>query len=334
MPVQAFLRHVTRSNAERGTMRAIFRLLTAVAAASLSACGTDLAPPQAVRRDQPTVLVTSTVLCDIVREVAGKTVNQVCLIAPGADPHVYESTPDDRLKIEQADLILYAGYGFEPSLIKLIRVTSNPAPKVAVDEVAVPNPQTFREDGVVETDPHIWHSAKNGERMVDTVQQSLTQLEPQHKTLYVQNAQRLNAKLSKIDAWIRSQIATIPLKSRKLVTTHDALGYYSTAYGIPVQGALVGISTEARPSAVQVKALVDSIRASQVPTIFVELSANPKLIEAIAKESRVKVSPQSLYADGLGAPGSSGDTYPKMLIANTETIVRGLGGKPVPFNGR
>jgi manganese/iron transport system substrate-binding protein len=317
----------------RGLSRLVFTLLAVAATASLSACGPGLSP-QRTHRERPSVLVTDTVLCDLVRQVAAETVDRVCLIAPGADPHIYEPTPGDRQKIEQADLILYGGYSFEPNLIKLIRATRNPVPKIAVDEVAVPIPQTFREAGAVEPDPHVWNSAKNGQQMVETVQRSLTQLEPSHKALYLQNAQRLNATLSKIDDWIRSQIATIPPQSRKLVTTHDALGYYATAYGIPVEGALLGISTEARPSAARVKALVDSIKAAQVPTIFVELSASPKLIEAIAKESHVKVSPDSLYADGLGALGSSGDTYPKMLIANTEAIVKGLGGKPMPFNDR
>ena len=315
----------------RGFSRLIFGSLVVAAATNLGACGPGVAPLQRIQRERPSVLTTSTVLCDIVRQVAAETVDRVCLIAPGSDPHVYEPTPGDRQKIEQADLILYGGYGFEPNFIKLIRTTKNPAPKIAVDEVAVPIPQTFREEDAVEPDPHVWHSAKNGRQIVETVQRSLTQLEPSHKALYLRNAQRLNATLSEIDAWIRSQIATIPLKSRKLVTTHDALGYYATAYGIPVEGALIGISTEARPSATRVKALVDSIRATQVPTIFVELSASPKLIEAIAKESHIKVSPDPLYADGLGAPGSSGDTYPKMLIANTEAIVKGLGGKPILF---
>jgi manganese/iron transport system substrate-binding protein len=148
---------------------------------------------------------------------------------------------------------------------------------------------------------------------------------------YTDNAKKMTSELTQIDSWIKSQISTIPPNQRKLVTTHDALGYYSKAYGIPVEGALQGISTEERPTAAREKELVGVIKNANVPTIFAETSVNPKLIEAVAKEGKVKVSKRELFADGLGEKGSEGDTYTKMLIANTQTIVEGLGGKYTAF---
>lgn len=289
------------------------------------------ASPSSAGGEKPKVVATSSVLCDITQEIAQDTVDLTCLIPAGIDPHVYEPKPDDRKAIEQAKLILYAGYNFEPSLIKLIQATKNQAPKVAVDEVAVPNPQQFEEDGKTETDPHVWQNAQNGVRIVETVRNNLEKISPSKAAQYTSNAEKMTSELTQLDSWIKSQINTIPANQRKLVTTHDAMGYYSKAYGIPVEGALQGISTEEKPTARRVKELVEVIKNANVPTIFAETTVNPKLIEAVAKEGKVKVSDRELFADGLGEKGTPGDTYQKMLIANTQTIVEGLGGKYTPF---
>ncbi len=293
------------------------------------------------------VVATSSVLCDLTQTVAAKTIDLTCLVKAGTDPHVYEPTPEDRKAIEDAQLVFYSGYDFEPSLIKLIQASSNPAPKVAVGEAAVPKPlmgehehehaeaekpaeaETHAEGE--EPDPHVWHDAQNGIQMVKVIQDNLAKAAPANAELYAKNAQALTTELTQIDNWIKSQIATIPAASRKLVTTHDALGYYSAAYDIPVEGALQGISTDEKPTAARITELTKEIKADQVPTIFAEVSANPKLIEAVAKEANVKLSDQELFADGLGEAGSKGETYPKMLIANTRAIVEGLGGTYTPF---
>jgi manganese/iron transport system substrate-binding protein len=284
-----------------------------------------------VQGDGPKVVATTTVICDLTKQIAAHTVDLTCPIEPRSDPHVYEPTPSDRKSIEEAKLILYGGYNLEPSLIKLIRSTSNAADKIAVDEAAVPHPQTFQENGKTEADPHVWQNAQNGVRMVEIIQRSLTKVAPANAALYAKNAKVIVSEISQIDGWIKSQVATIPLSSRKLVTTHDALGYYSKAYGIPVEGALGGINTEEKPTATRIKTLVKVIQDTKVPTIFAERTINPKLIEAVAKDAKVKVSDQELFADGLGEAGSEGETYQKMLISNTRAIVQGLGGTYTPF---
>lgn len=295
-----------------------------------SATGTTASAP-ATSNTGIKVVATSTVLCDLTKQIAASTVDLTCLIKPASDPHVYQPAPEDRKAIENASLVMYSGYDFEPSLIKLIKSTSNSAPKVAIAEVAVPTPQQFEEDGKTVPDPHVWHNAQNGVQMVAAIQSNLAKVAPANAALYAKNAQAVTAELAQIDGWIKSQIATIPEASRKLVTTHDALGYYSKAYNIPIEGALEGVSTEEKPTANRIKELVETIRNDKVPTIFPELTINPKLIDAIAKEANVKVSDRELYADGLGETGSEGDTYQKMLVANTKTIVEGLGGKFAPL---
>ena len=277
------------------------------------------------------VVATNSVLCNLTQEIAADTVDLTCLIQPGADSHVYQATAEDRRAIETANLVFYGGYNLEPEISKLVKASTSPAPKVAVSEVAVPTPQQFEEDGKTTPDPHVWHSAQNGARMAEVIANNLTKVSPPQAGLYAKNVQLLTTDLSRLDSWIKAQIATIPTASRKLVTTHDALGYYSAAYGIPVEGALQGISTDEKPTAARVKFLVDDLRNTQVPTVFAEVSTNPKLLEVVSKESGVKIAERELYTDGLGEKGSAGETYRKMLVSNTQTIVEGLGGKFTPF---
>jgi manganese/iron transport system substrate-binding protein len=315
---------------------------------SSSSDTTSAASPTSAIGGKPKVVATTSVLCDMTQEIAKDTVDLTCLISAGTDPHVYELKPSDRKAIEQANLILYSGYGFEPQLLKLIQATKNPAPKVAVSELAVPKPlkgeehehehggeekaEAEHEHG--EFDPHVWHDGKNGVRMVETVRDNLEKLFPNNAAQYTSNAQKMTGELTQLDSWIKSQIGTIPAKQRKLVTTHDAMGYYAAAYGIPIEGALQGISTDEKPTAGRVKELVGEIKRSGVPTIFAEATINPKLIATVAKEANVKVSQQELFADGLGEKGTKADTYQKMLIANTQAIVEGLGGKYTPFQAK
>ncbi|MEO0540957.1 MAG: zinc ABC transporter substrate-binding protein, partial [Cyanobacteria bacterium P01_A01_bin.105] len=122
-------------------------------------------------------------------------------------------------------------------------------------------------------------------------------------------------------------------EQRLLVTTHDAFQYYTTAYGLEMLGTLIGISTEEQPSAQTVQRLVEAIKAADVPAIFAETTINPQLIRTVAAEANVALAPEELYSDSLGAPGSSGETYLDMMVANTETIVQALGGDVQAFGG-
>ncbi|WP_103668773.1 metal ABC transporter solute-binding protein, Zn/Mn family [Pseudanabaena sp. BC1403] len=317
-----------------------------------TAATTTAATSPAKTESFPLVVATNSVACALAKQIAGDTIDLKCLIEAGTDPHLYQPKPDDRKAIDSAKLVLYGGYDFEPSLIKLIQASSNTAPKIAVNEVAVPSPLMSEEahdhahdkeekkdatseksdkKAEKEADPHVWNNAQNGIKITQSISKSLSTLRPDQAETYAKNTAKIVSELEQIDTWIKAQIATIPEGSRKLVTTHDALGYYAKAYGIPVEGALNGISTEEQPTPTRVKELVEVIKTSKVPTIFAEVSINPKLITTVAKEANVKVSERELYADGLGAKGSEAETYAGMLIANTRTIVEGLGGKYTAF---
>lgn len=278
----------------------------------------------------PQVVATTSVLCDFTRQVAGNSVNLTCLIPPGADPHVYQPKPEDREAMQTASLILYNGYNLEPSLIRLIKATKNRTPKIAVGQVAVPKPQQFQQNGKG-NDPYVWHNVKNAIAMVDVISRNLEKVSPENAALYSSNRQQIKSELTQLDSWVKSRITTIPANQRELVTIHNAMGYYASSYGLSLKGTFSGISTEGKPTDARVKSLVNNIKQARIPTIFAETTINPNLIESVARQARVKVSQRELFTDGLGEPGSEGETYQKMMTANTRTIVEGLGGTYLRF---
>lgn len=342
---------------------------TSVVLVGLAGCtgaapnSTETAPPATPGAENPSeerlmVVATSNVLCDLTQQIAQDTVSLTCLLTEGQDPHVYKPTPSDRGAIEDADLLLYGGYGYEPSLLQMIDATSTEAPKVAVFEEAVLAPirgighadehahpegdsshsedeHAHDEDEHEETesatdaqvpDPHVWHDAEHGAAIARVIQEHLSEIAPQHSDLYAQNTEAIASELRDLDIWIAAQVTTVPSEARKLVTTHDSFRYYASAYGFEVAGALSGLSTEEKPSAARLTELVDLVKDSQVEAIFAETTTNPQLIETVAKDAGVVVAEQPLYVESLGSEGSAVDSYQQMLVVNTCTIVNALGG--------
>lgn len=306
----------------------------------------------------PHVVATSSVLCNLTQQIVEDTVQLTCLLAPGQDPHTYAPTSSDRRAIEEADLVLYGGYGYEPSLIQMIAATNSPSPKVAVFEEAVPAPLLGEEhdhdhegeddhdhddghshdedshdhEGASEAstqvpDPHVWHDAEYGVAIARTLQSHLSAIAPEHQDLYAQNTEAIANELEKIDQWISQQVTTVPTETRKLVTTHNSFQYYAKAYDFEVEGALSGLSTAEKTSAARLTELVDLVKASQVKAIFAETTTNPQLIETVAKSAGVEVAEQPLFVEGTGAAGSGVERYQQMLVINTCTIVNALGGQ-------
>jgi manganese/iron transport system substrate-binding protein len=317
-------------------------LQTSVASALMAlllGCSNSVPPESSRNPNKLVVVATSSVLCDLTKQVAAETIDLKCLVAAGVDPHVYEPTPEDRQTIERAALVLYSGYNLEPKIEKLVTAAPNRVVKAAVNQLAVTNPlkgesshegEAHGESHEEEIDPHVWHDPKNGVKIVGVIRDNLAKVLPAEADKYRENSRQLTQELEKIDGWIAAQIETIPQRSRTLVTTHDALNYYSKAYRLPV-APLSGINTEEKPTAAQVKQTIDLIRSKGVPTIFAESSANPKILENIAKEAKVKLSQKPLFVDGLGEANSGAETYQKMILSNTEAIVVGLGGKFTPL---
>jgi manganese/iron transport system substrate-binding protein len=202
----------------------------------LSSCGTGQptsttqeAIEATTTKERPLIVATTSVLCDLTQQIAKETVDLKCLVGAGVDPHVYQPTPEDRKAIDSAKLILYGGYNFDPGLAKLVKTTSNSSPKVAVHEIAVPNPligeeheHGHEEEGHAEEekapDPHVWHNAQNGIAIVKVIAGELERLQPNNAEQYQNNTQKITDELTQIDNWIKSEIATIPADKRQLVT--------------------------------------------------------------------------------------------------------------------
>ena len=286
--------------------------------------------PNAGTNGKPNVVATSTIIADLTEEVGKDEIQVKGILQPGADPHVYEPVPADSVALEKAQLILYNGYNLEPGLIKLMNAAGNKARKVAVGEV-VKSLQLDKGKGEIVPDPHVWGNPKNVIQMVNAIRDALIEVSPEDREKFTQNALQLTQELQQLDVWISLQIKTIPPEKRKLVTTHDAFQYYARGYGLSIVGTLIGISTEEQPSAQTVRQLVDSVKSTGVPAIFAETTINPALIKTVAQEAKVKLAPRQLYSDSIGAPGSDGDSYIKMMVANTRSIVESLGGKYTPF---
>ncbi|MBW4508140.1 MAG: metal ABC transporter substrate-binding protein [Scytonematopsis contorta HA4267-MV1] len=277
--------------------------------------------------NKPRVVATSTIIADITEEIAGDEIQLTSILKAGADPHVYEATPQDGRSLEEANLILYNGYNLEPGIIKLIKSVGEKTRSFAVGEVVKPLQMTQEGKGTV-PDPHIWGDVKNGVAMANAIRDELIKVSPEDKQEFTDNAAKYTEELKQLDSRIKAQIQTIPADKRKLVTTHDAFQYYGRAYGLTIAGTLIGISTEEQPSAQTVKKLVESIKKIGVPAIFAETTINPALIKTVAEEANIKLAPRQLYSDSIGAAGSDGDSYIKMMEQNTRTIVEALGGKP------
>ena len=279
--------------------------------------------------DRPRVVATSTIIADLTAKVGGEEIELIGILKPGEDPHIYEPVPQDTIALERADLIFYNGYNLEPALIRIVEGTGVKAIKVAIGEKVVALQNTNYGQNIA--DPHVWGDAENGMVMVEAIRDALSELSPSDREIFAENAEKWRASLQQLDTWIGERIATIPPENRQLVTTHDAFEYYARAYGLEVAGTLIGMSTEEQPSAQTVKTLSDAIKTAGIPAIFAETTINPTLIKTVAQEAGVKLSDRELYSDSLGVPGSEGDSYAKMLAANTRTIVEALGGEYLPF---
>lgn len=273
--------------------------------------GMGLTPAHA---DKVNVIATISIIGDVVKNVAGDSVKLVTLVGPDGDAHEYEPIPADSVNIAKADIIFENGLHLEHWLDKLYEASGSKAKRIVVSQGVS---QRIFEDNPSETDPHAWQDVTNVILYTQNVRNALDALDPANKNLYDANAQDYIQKLQALDTWVKEQVALIPVDKRKLVTNHDALGYFARRYGFQIIGAVIPSATTeaADPSAKEITDLLTIIKANGVHAIFSENMANPKLAETLAKEAGVAVGPE-LYTDALGPVGSDGETYLKMIKYN------------------
>lgn len=273
------------------------------------------------------VVATFSVLGDFVRNIAGDTVELKILVGPDADTHEYEPSPTDNVALTNADVIVENGLGFEAWLDNLYSAARAKAKRIVASEgVAILQVKdTADAPSHREGDPHIWQDVKRAMQMVRNIEAGLSAADPTHRALYQQNAAAYLKQLEALDNEIVQQVMGLPAPQRKLVTSHDALGYYAAGYGFELVGSVIAsVSTEAgEPSAKDFADLVNAIRATGTKAIFLETVTSPALIERISKEAGVSIGP-ALYTDALGAPNSEGATYIEAMRHNTRAIVSTL----------
>jgi ABC-type Zn uptake system ZnuABC Zn-binding protein ZnuA len=251
------------------------------------------------------------------------------ILTPGADAHEFEPKPSDVQAISESDLVLKNGLGVDDWIDRLIENAGGDRPLVTVT-VGIPlreggeGVQEGEEGEHGEFDPHVWLNVTNAMTMTANIRDGLARVDPANEAAYRANADSYIASLRDLDRYIRDQIASIPPENRKMVTNHDAFGYYIEAYGLTFVGSIIpSMSTGAQPSAQDVAELIRKIKAEKVKAIFLESSVNPGLARQIGSDAGVKVV-DTLYGDSLGAEGTPGATYEGMMRYNTDAIVSAL----------
>ncbi len=274
-----------------------------------------IAPSRAETKKIP-VVASFSIIGDLVREVGGDRVSVTTIVGPDGDAHVYEPSPADGRRIAQARLIFVNGLGFEGWLDRLIK-----SAKSKGEVFTLGNGVAARKNDEGR-DPHAWQDVANAKVYVEAIREALTAADPEGAKAYRANADAYLAKLDALDAEILQAIDALPKERRRVVSTHDAFGYFAARYGVEFI-APQGVSTEAEVSARDVAKIIDSVRAHKVGAVFVENIADPRLANRIASETGARVG-GVLYSDALSDAKGDGATYVDMMRHNVKQLAKAL----------
>jgi ABC-type Zn uptake system ZnuABC Zn-binding protein ZnuA len=272
------------------------------------------------------VVAAESFLADIAQNVAGDRFAVRTLIPPGADPHAFEPTPKDLGEVAAADLVVVNGGGLEGPLLKMLESAGGQATIVdASAGLQSRAPQPGEPPlGSSETDPHFWLDPVLVKTYVANIRDAFKKADPAGAAVYRANAAAYTKRLDELNAWIESQVGTIPAADRKLVMNHASHGYYADRYGFTVIGTVIpSVGTGETPTAKQLVDLTAAIRTSGAKAVFVEIDENPKLAEQIAAETGITVV-ADLLDHSLTKPGGVAPTYIDMMKYDTRRIVEAL----------
>jgi zinc/manganese transport system substrate-binding protein/manganese/iron transport system substrate-binding protein len=290
---------------------------------AMAGCGGSAAAPPA--GSGLPVVATTTQVADFLRNVGGDKVSVTQILNPNVDPHDYEPTPADITDIARAKLVVHNGVGLDAWLDPTVAAAGFTGEVVDTSRGVT----IHAGDGEPEGDPHIWQNPRNVKIMAANIEAGLSKVDPGNAAYYQQNLTAYQDKIDKLDSDIEAKIDTIPAGRRKLVTNHDAFGYYIERYRLDYVGSIIpSFDTSAELSGADLQDLVAKIKSTGVSAIFSESSLPPKTAETIATQAGVKVEAgeDSLFADTLGPAGSAGATYVDALTHNTDVIVTALRG--------
>jgi zinc/manganese transport system substrate-binding protein len=269
------------------------------------------------------VVASFSILGDLTQIIGGDRITLTTLVQPGNDAHVYKPTPADARAVAEARTVITNGFKFEGWMQRLVQASGSKAQIIEASKGVkgriVKDAHGHDHGGL---DPHAWQSVSNVKFYVANIRDALIAADPAGKAIFDANATRYLAELDGVDAEIRAQVARIPADKRKVITSHDAFGYFTEAYGIQFI-APRGLSTDAEASAKDVARIIQQIRTDKVTAVFVETISDPRLIQQIARETGAKVG-GALFSDALSPANGPAGTYISMMRHNISTISAAL----------
>ncbi|PWC88266.1 metal ABC transporter substrate-binding protein [Azospirillum sp. TSH100] len=279
------------------------------------------------------VVATFTILGDMVRQIGGDEVAVTTLVGPDGDAHVYEPTPADARALGAADLVVVNGLGMEGWIERLVKASGYKGPVTVTSTGVKPiageeehdghgHDEHAHEHGHGVYDPHAWQSVANAKIYADNILKGLVAAAPDKAAVLRANHDAYEAKLDAVEAEIKATLKPIPRKDRKIVTSHDAFGYYGKTYGVTFL-APVGMSTEAEASAGDIAKMIRQIKKEKIKAVFVENIADPRLLEQISRETGARIGGR-VYSDALSAADGPAATYVDMMRQNLQQFAKAL----------
>lgn len=280
----------------------------------------------AVAQDRLKVAATFSILADFVSNVGGDRVEVVTLVGPNADAHVYSPSPADARKLIDAQLVFVNGLGFEGWIERLVKASGAKAPMIVASKGVRPRrmAEAGHDHGHARSaaDPHAWQSVANAKIYIGNIRDALVAKDPAGKAIYEANANAYLAKLDALDREVREVIGRIPQQRRRVITSHDAFGYFQAAYGLEFISPQ-GVSTEAEASARDVARIITQIRKQKIPAVFMENVTDPRLLKRIADETGARIG-GTLYSDALTDSGGPAPSYIELMRHNLKQFADAL----------
>ena len=261
-----------------------------------------------------------TVLADIVKQVGGDRVHVKSLVEPDGDPHSFEPTPQDSQALAKADVVFVSGLGLEGWMDRLISASEYKG-QVVVASTGIAT-RSLEEEGKTITDPHAWNSMKNGEVYASNVMNALIKADPEDASYFRQRGAAYIERLQKLDRWAAAEFAAVPAAKRKVLTSHDAFGYFGQRYGVVFMSP-VGFSTESEASATDVAGLIDQLKKEHIHSYFIENQTDPRLVKQIASATGAR-SGGELYPEALTKKEGPAATYEAAFRHNVTAMLAGM----------
>lgn len=282
-------------------------------------------PGHALAQEKLKVVASFSILADFAKNVGGERVDVAMLVGPGGDAHVYTPAPADARSVAAARLVIVNGLGFEGWLARLVRSAGNKATVITATRGIAPRKDKAAHDhkhGHDDADPHAWQSVANAKVYVANIRDALIAADAAGATGYRTNADVYLAKLDALDKEVRDAVGRLPSERRKVISTHDAFGYFADAYGIAFI-APQGVSTESEATARDVARIIAQIRKEKIPAVFLENVSDPRLMKRISAESGARLG-GTLFSDSLTDEKGAAPTYIDMIRYNIKALTSAL----------